>query len=63
EAVLRLRRANAGRIWLAGTAMALPLSLPVVNLLVPILGVAVFTHQFHRMAGDSVIAVPRSPAL
>jgi uncharacterized protein involved in cysteine biosynthesis len=46
----RLRRRHAGRVWLAGVAMALPLSLPVVNLFVPILGVAVFTHQFHRLA-------------
>ena len=45
-----LRRRHMGRIWVAGTLMALPLSLPVVNLLVPILGVAVFTHQFHRLA-------------
>lgn len=37
-------------IWVAGTAMALPLTVPLVNLLVPILGVAVFTHQFHRLA-------------
>lgn len=51
EAV-RLRRRHAGRIWLAGVAMALPLSLPLVNLFVPIFGVAVFTHQFHRLAAD-----------
>ena len=30
--------------------MAVPLSVPVLNLVVPILGVAVFTHQFHRLA-------------
>lgn len=53
EAVTRLRRANRGKIWLAGTAMAAPMSVPVFNLIVPILGVAVFTHQFHRMAGDA----------
>jgi uncharacterized protein involved in cysteine biosynthesis len=47
-----LRRRHAGRVWLAGVAMAVPLSLPFVNLLVPILGVAVFTHQFHRLAGS-----------
>lgn len=46
----RLRRRHIGRIWIAGTAMAVPLSVPVLNLLVPILGVAVFTHQFHRLA-------------
>lgn len=48
-----LRRRNAGRIWLAGIAMAIPLSVPVLNLLVPIVGVAVFTHQFHRMARNA----------
>ena len=47
---MRLARENRGRIWLAGTAMAVPLSVPVLNLLVPIVGVAVFTHQFHRLA-------------
>jgi hypothetical protein len=30
--------------------MAVPLSVPVLNLLVPVVGVAVFTHQFHRLA-------------
>ncbi len=49
DAVLRLRRRYAGRIWLAGVALALPLTVPLLNLFVPILGVAVFTHQFHRM--------------
>jgi len=46
-----LRRANAGTIWLAGALMAVPLSLPLVNLVVPVLGVATFTHIFHRLAG------------
>jgi CysZ protein len=45
-----LRRRHAFRIWLTGTLMAVPLTIPVVNLLVPVLGVAVFTHQFHRLA-------------
>jgi CysZ protein len=44
-----LRRRHTARIWLAGTAMAVPLSVPVLNLVVPVLGVAVFTHQFHRL--------------
>ena len=48
--VVRLRRANRGKLWLAGTLMAAPLSIPVVNLLVPVLGVATFTHIFHRLA-------------
>jgi len=29
--------------------MALPLSIPLVNLLIPILGAATFTHLFHRL--------------
>lgn len=49
----RLRRRHAGRIWIAGVAMAAPLSVPIVNLAVPILGVAVFTHQFHRLLDEA----------
>lgn len=45
------RRRHAGRIWLAGVLMAVPLTIPVVNLLVPVLGVASFTHLFHRLEG------------
>lgn len=45
-----LRKANSGTIWLAGCLMAAPLSLPFVNLVIPVLGVATFTHLFHRLA-------------
>lgn len=44
-----LRGQNAGRIWLAGILMAGPLSVPLLNLVVPVLGVATFTHLFHAM--------------
>jgi len=44
-----LRRRNFLSIWAAGTLMAIPLTVPVLNLIVPILGVATFTHQFHRL--------------
>ncbi len=37
-------------IWFAGILMVMPLSIPVINLLIPILGVATFTHLFHRLA-------------
>ncbi|MCP3969958.1 MAG: hypothetical protein GY717_06515 [Rhodobacteraceae bacterium] len=40
---------NAARVWLAGTLMAIPLSFPLINLLIPILGAATFTHLFHRL--------------
>jgi CysZ protein len=49
DQAVALRRRNGGRIWLAGTLMAAPLSVPVVNLVIPVLGVATFTHLFHRM--------------
>ena len=44
-----LRRRHWGQIWLAGTLMAAPLSVPVVNLLIPLLGAATFTHLFQRL--------------
>ena len=43
------RRRHAGKIWLAGAVMALPLTVPVANLLVPVIGAAAFTHLFHRL--------------
>lgn len=46
----RMRQANAGTLWLAGVLLAIPLSVPVLNLAVPVLGVAAFTHLFHRLA-------------
>ncbi len=47
-----LRKAHAGTIWLAGGLMAVPLSVPVLNLVVPILGAATFTHLFHLLQGS-----------
>ena len=44
-----MRRNNWGRIWLAGALMAAPLSIPLVNLVVPVLGVATFAHLFQRL--------------
>jgi uncharacterized protein involved in cysteine biosynthesis len=45
----RLRRRHFLQIWLSGSLMAVPLSVPLVNLLVPVLGVAAYTHMFHRL--------------
>ncbi len=44
-----LRRRHMTTIWIAGTVMAVPLTVPLLNLLVPILGAATFTHLFHRL--------------
>ena len=49
QRALELRQRHAGQIWLAGALMAVPLAFPLVNLLVPVLGVATFTHMFHRL--------------
>ncbi|MDG1456534.1 MAG: EI24 domain-containing protein [Pseudoprimorskyibacter sp.] len=44
-----LRRENLGVIWLAGIFVAVPLSIPLLNLFIPILGAATFTHIYHRI--------------
>lgn len=44
-----LRRKYRLRVWFAGVLMAIPLSVPLLNLIIPILGVATFTHQFQRL--------------
>lgn len=49
EGAKALRKQNMPRIWLAGCLMVLPLTVPLVNLLVPILGAATFTHLYHRV--------------
>ncbi|WP_204112925.1 EI24 domain-containing protein [Shimia biformata] len=50
EGAKEMRRRYAGTIWLAGTLMAVPLSLPLVNLLIPILGAATFTQLYHQLS-------------
>lgn len=44
-----LRRRHQGTIWLAGLLMAMPLSVPLINLIIPILGAATFTNLFHLL--------------
>ncbi len=50
-----LRKRHAVKVWLAGTLMAAPLSIPLVNLLIPVLGVATFTHMVHRLNQKSPV--------
>jgi len=45
-----LRREHASLIWMAGFVMAVPLSIPLVNLAIPVLGAATFTHVYHGLA-------------
>ncbi len=49
----KLRKKHRLGIWLAGVLMAVPLSVPLLNLLIPLLGVATFTHQFHRLTAKN----------
>ena len=53
EGAKELRAKHAGTIWVAGILMAMPLSVPLVNLLIPILGAATFTHIFHMLEGKT----------
>ncbi len=48
EGAKQARKENFAMIWLAGCLMALPLTVPLLNLFIPILGAATFTHLFHE---------------
>ena len=47
-----LRKQHTGTIWIAGILMAMPLSVPLLNLFKPILGAATFTHLYHRISAS-----------
>lgn len=46
---IEFRRKNRLTFFAGGVMMALPLSVPILNLIVPILGAATFTHMAHRV--------------
>jgi len=54
-----LRKANAGRVFLAGAAIAVLASVPLVNFAAPILGAAAMTHVFKQTARARAV-MPRS---
>lgn len=43
------RRANAGRIFVAGLVIAVLMTVPVLNLLMPVVAAAFMTHVFHGL--------------
>jgi uncharacterized protein involved in cysteine biosynthesis len=49
KAAKALRKRHWLTVWWAGGLMAAPLSIPLVNVLIPVLGAATFTHLFHRL--------------
>ncbi|MDP5307705.1 EI24 domain-containing protein [Paracoccus spongiarum] len=53
-----LRRRHGGTVTLAGAMVAIALTIPVVNIAVPLLAAAAFTHLFHILSGTSGQAVP-----
>ncbi len=52
EGAKQLRKEHSGKIWIAGTLMAIPLSVPLLNLVIPIYGAATFTHIYHAVTGQ-----------
>lgn len=52
EAAALRRSARLGN-WFMGVLIAIPLSIPILGLIVPVLGVAIFTHRFHRLTKNT----------
>jgi len=48
-AAAQMMRQNLPLIWLTGAAVALMLSVPFVNLVAPLVGVAALTHLYYRL--------------
>lgn len=46
----RARKRHITTIWAAGVLMAIPLTIPILNLVIPIFGAATFTHIYHALA-------------
>ncbi|WP_245638831.1 EI24 domain-containing protein [Roseibaca calidilacus] len=46
-----LQQRHRWRLWFAGMWLAVPLSIPILNLLMPVVGAAAFTHMYHRVQG------------
>lgn len=49
EAARALHKRHMLRLWLPGTVLAFGLSIPVLNLAMPLVGAAVFAHMYHRL--------------
>jgi uncharacterized protein involved in cysteine biosynthesis len=43
------RRRHGAEVWLAGAAVAFLLTVPFINLVAPLVGIALMTHRFHRL--------------
>lgn len=47
---LEMRSAYGVRLWFAGALLAVPLTVPILNLIMPVVGAAAFTHIYHRIS-------------
>lgn len=50
QAAVRLRRNHRGRLQFAGILLTLLMTIPLVNLLTPVIGTAFMVHVFHSLA-------------
>ena len=48
-----LRNRHLVSCWAAGALIAVPLSIPILNLIVPLVGVAAFVHLYHRKSAGT----------
>ena len=48
-----MRRAHAGRITATGVLVAVGLVIPLVNIAIPLLAAAAFTHLFQMVSGST----------
>jgi uncharacterized protein involved in cysteine biosynthesis len=55
-----LRRQQRGMFWITGVVIAFLLTIPLVNLVAPIVGASLMTQRFHRFCGDAVLLMRRS---
>tara|TARA_B100000686_G_C16777872_1_gene969771 strand:+ start:1596 stop:2339 length:744 start_codon:yes stop_codon:yes gene_type:complete len=55
----RLRRKNAGKLFLAGIAIAFLLTIPIVNWIAPLVGIAAMVHVFKGLPKPVEVATAR----
>lgn len=63
QAAKALRRKHFIPIWIAGILIAIPLSVPLLSVIVPLIGVAAFVHLYHRKQATQVTTAPEGPSV
>lgn len=52
DQAMAFRKANGGRLFVVGVVIALALTIPVLNLIIPVVAVATMAHLFHAWRGE-----------